>query len=421
MRRSELTDRLRQPYSDDRGYGISKVDKPGYENIWFVVPPPPPLDLRVDVPLQTLRDANLALETRPRLTTASESECLLAYLLMNQEAVSSSRMEGTWSTIDDVLSPRSDDSARAETESVRGYAHALAIGIDAVSDQGPTALDRDLICDTHSRIMRRDPGFTGVAGQIRHPGSPRDVVQIGAIGRKEDALYNPAPPAHVERCLAGVLGWLTNRELIDAGDAGMGLSLPLRLAIGHSHFEAVHPFSDGNGRVGRVLWALQMAASNRLPLYLSGYVEAERDEYSRALQEAQKQLDYNRVIEFVCKAITTCAAEEHATKQALSVLPDTWRQRGKFRANSSAARALALLTAKPILTAKQLSVDLGVSLRAALDGLAFLEEAKIVRERSGRQRGRVFAAEEVTHLLSRSFATDPEDALDMARRTLRLE
>ena len=114
-------------------------------------------------------------------------------------------------------------------------------------------------------------------------------------------------------------------------------------------------------------------------------------------------------------------SESRLVKQALSVLPDTWRQRGKFRANSSAARALALLTAKPILTAKQLSVDLGVSLRAALDGLAFLEEAKIVRERSGRQRGRVFAAEEVTHLLSRSFATDPEDALDMARRTLRLE
>ena len=74
----------------------------------------------------------------------------------------------------------------------------------------------------------------------------------------------------------GVLDWMADETIVDMGDAGMGLSLPLRLAIGHSHFEAVHPFRDGNGRVGRVLMTLQMACTQKLPVYISGFIEAKK-------------------------------------------------------------------------------------------------------------------------------------------------
>ena len=138
---------------------------------------------------------------------------------------------------------------------------------------------------------------------MRAPGLPDDIMQIGGTGRKEDATYNPAPPEHVARCLEDVMAWLRNKTLIEMGDAGMGMGLPVRMAIGHAHFEAVHPFSNGNGRIGRILWPLQMTAAGHLPLYLSGYVEKNRDEYGQALQEAQKKLSYGRIVEFVANAV----------------------------------------------------------------------------------------------------------------------
>ena len=137
-------------------------------------------------------------------------------------------------------------------------------------------------------VVGTDVVILGRTGQANRSAT---VSQLGGGGgRKEDAIYNPSPPEHAARCLEDVMVWIRNKTLIELGDAGMGMSLPVRMAIGHAHFEAVHPFSNGNGRVGRILWPLQMAAAGHLPLYLSGYVERNNHEYGQALQEAQKQL-----------------------------------------------------------------------------------------------------------------------------------
>jgi Fic family protein len=266
--------------------------------------------------------------------------------------------------------------------------------------------------------MQKDPGFSGIAGRLRSPGLPGDVVQIGSFGRKEDSIYNPVPPARVSNCLGEVLDWMSNESLLQYGDAGMGMALPIRMAIGHTHFEAVHPFSDGNGRVGRMLWAFQMAAADRLPLYLSGYVETEKSEYSAALQEAQKQLLYRRMIDFVCRAIIACTEEETVTRQVLERLPDIWQDRGRFRAGSSAARALTLLVRMPVINVKLIASELAVSVQAASQGLRRLEKAGVVKDRSGHGRGRIFAAEEVISVLARPFGVDIEVALEAAGNLL---
>lgn len=418
MKREDLAGRLRQPYTSARGFGVEKVERAGFENIWFVVPPPPPRRLSENPDLKLLRDANLTLQARPRMESASELERTTAYLLMRREAVSSSRMEGTWSTIDEVLSPAERDSGRAASISVRGYTSALLHAYHAVEKVGLAALTPELLCALHERFMQKDPHFHGVAGRLRAPGLPGDVVQIGGLGRKEDAIYNPAPPAHVKRSLDDVLDWMRDESLVDLGDAGMGLSLPVRMAIGHAHFEAVHPFSDGNGRIGRMLWAIQMAAARILPLNLSGYVEVNKDDYGAALAEAQKQLSYRRIVEFVCRAIAVSNEEELVTQRVLQEFPAIWRERGAFRRDSTAHRALDLLVQMPIMTVKVLAAELNVSSQAANEAMRRLEEAAVVRERSGRGRGRQFAAEEVISVLGRSFGTDPDIALEGARRTL---
>lgn len=418
MKREELAGSLRQPYSTDRGFGVEKVVRPGYENIWFVVPPKPPDTVSERLSLPLLRNANEALEQRPRIQTASEIERTTAYLMIRREAVSSSRMEGTWSTVDEILSPASDDAGRTASASVRGYANALMLAIDTVRSKGAAALTPTLVCSLHEKVMQKDPSFRGIAGRLREPGLPGDVVQIGSFGRKEDSLYNPAPPAHVKRSLREVLEWLSDETILQLSDAGMGMSLPIRMAVGHAHFEAVHPFSDGNGRVGRMLWAIQMAASGRLPLYLSGYVETNKSEYGEALQEAQKRLKYRRIIEFVCKAIVACDEEESETRQALQSLPGLWQKRGSFRRGSSAARALPLLIRMPMMSVKLLTAELGVSTQAAHQALQRLEAAAVVRNRTGGYRGQIYVAEEVVALLARPFGTAPEVALEGARRML---
>ena len=418
MNREELVGALRQPYSTTRGCGVEKVDKPGYQNTWFVVPGKPPREITEALSLPLIRDANNVLQGRPGIRVASAIQRTMAYLLMRREAVSSSRMEGTWSTVDEVLSPATDNDRRSATASVRGYASALTFGIESVQMGGMSALTRELVRSLHQRIMEKDIGLHATAGRLREPGLPGDVVQIGHFGRKEDSIYNPAPPAHVQRCLDEVLTWLSDQSLLDLGDAGMGMSLPIRMAIGHTHFEAVHPFSDGNGRVGRIMWALQMAAAGRLPLYLSGYVEAEKAEYVAALQEAQKQLSYRRMTDFVCQAIVACSDEESATHKSLESLPDEWQARGRFRMGSSAARSLELLLGMPVMTVSRLAAELGVSVQAASQGLQRLEDAGVVRDRSKRGRNRIYAAEEVISVLARPFGADIELVLEGARESL---
>ena len=418
MQREDLVSELRQPYSKKSGFGVEKLSKTGFENIWFVVPPNPPHSVSEKLNLPLLRDANLALQRRPTVQPATEIRRTMAYLLVHREAVSSSRMEGTWSTVDEVLTPAVDESERSATAAVRGYASAVMHGIQGVRSKGMAALTPELICDLHKGVMQKDPGFEAIAGRLREPGAPGDVVQIGSFGRREDSIYNPAPPTHVKRCLDEVLNWMSDESLLELGDAGMGMSLPIRMAIGHSHFEAVHPFSDGNGRVGRMLWAMQMAAADRLPLYLSSYVEVEKNEYAASLQEAQKQLTYRRIINFVCRAIVACTDEEAVTQMVLESLPTVWQSRGGFRRGSTAARALPLLLRMPVITVKLLADELNVSVEAASQGMQRLEQAGVVGDRSGRGRGRSYAAEEVIGILARPFGVDPEIALEAARNAL---
>jgi Fic family protein len=296
----------------------------------------------------------------------------------------------------------------------------LTRGVEAVKSDGLAVLTPAFLCDLHKHVMQKDPTFAGVAGRLRRPGRPGDVVQIGSLGRKEDSIYNPAPPQQVKRCLDQVLEWMSDESVLELGDAGMGMALPIRMAVGHAHFEAVHPFSDGNGRIGRMLWALQMVAAGRLPLYLSSYVEADRTEYGAALQEAQKKLKYRRIIEFVCRAMIASCAEEADTQRALHDLPVEWSRRGKFRCGSSAARSLILLLKMPLLTIKMLAAELGVSLQAASDGINRLESAGVVRDRSGHGRRRIYAAEEVISVLARPFGADIDVVLEHARDVLQM-
>lgn len=421
MKTTELTALLRKTVSKGQTYGVCRITDVGWKNIPFVVPPPPPRLLKGPLPHRLIAEAAKVLSSLPGLTEMTELDRLMNNLFLRREVVQSSRLEGTWSTIDHALTPGDLSDlgvGKDEHVAVRSYAKIMDELVAEATSKKEKILSIDLIRRIQRNIVEHDPQSQGVPGKLRSPGEPGSVVTIGGLNRKEDSRYNPAPPQEVRRCLAEVVDWLRDEDLALQGDAGQGLSLPVRLAIGHSHFEAVHPFTDGNGRTGRALWAIQMICAGTMPLYLSGYVEAEKESYASGLEAAQKRLDYVPLIEFTCRAIIESQLELKKSRQVIAELPARWQQRGKFRRNSAAERALEVLMYRPIITSTVLQEELGISGPASTHAINQLVAKKIIRHRKFENRRPLYAAEELIQLLSRPFGSEVELALEKGLQLL---
>lgn len=422
MNIKELEGRLAQPFTPGKECGVAKVDDPDWQNISFVVPPPPPKKLQQkNLPYELMGEALKVLCSLPQAKQMNELDKLVNYLFVRREVVQSSRLEGTWSTIDHALTPgeiADEKDGRNEHQAVRSYANLLEEAVQKTIKKKESVFTVDFVREIQKRIVENDPKSKGIAGKLRTPGQPGSIVVIGGSFRKEDSTYNPAPPTQVKRCLEATLGWFRDTELAQLGDAGSGLTLPMRLAIGHAHFEAVHPFTDGNGRTGRALWPLQIVCSGFMPLYLSGYVEEHKDDYGNALQTAQKKLDYSKIIEFVCNAIIESDHEAKKSKAAIAELENIWQERGKFRAKSAAQRTLKILLTKPIISAETIAKELNVSAPASANAIKTLVEQKIIRFRKHEKRRKIYAAEELVYILARPFGSDIDLALEKAQLVL---
>lgn len=419
MKLDELSPQLRSPFKDKVKGGVLKINSEEYKNVYFVVPPNPPYKIEEKLPFNLIAEANSALSSLPKFEEMTEVDKLINYLFVRREVVQSSRIEGTWSTIDHALSSEPTKANGKDVhEAVRNYAHVIDEFVEIAHKSKESVFNEEIICRIHKGIIERDPNSSGIPGKIRKTGQPGSVVFIGGRNRVEESIYNPAPSSEVKRCLKDFLLWLSDDEFAQKGDAGLGLSLPIRIAVAHSHFEAIHPFTDGNGRVGRALWPLQMVASGHMPLYLSGYVESAKYEYGKALESAQKKLKYAPIIEFICKAILESSIEVKKSKEAILNLENEWLQRGKFKSNSTAMRSLQLLLKYPIITSKLIQHHLKISGPASTNAINRLIESKIIRLRQFENRSPVYAAEEVIHILSRPFGGDIDLALVKARLIL---
>jgi Fic family protein len=427
MKIDELVEDLRQPYSMERGYGVTKLIKPEkeWQNIYFVVPKHPPREITSKLPHKLLNEALKVIGKLPRVNEMSQLDKLINYLFVRREVVQSSRLEGTWSTIDHVLTPgdiAEDNKGKSEHQAVRSYASLLEKIVEETITKKESIFSEKFICNIQKSIVENDPKSRGVPGKLRTEGEPGAIVTIGGSIRKENSIYNPAPAFKVQKCLEEVLEWLRDDEFSQLGDAAAGgLSLPIRLAVAHAHFEAVHPFTDGNGRTGRALWPVQMVCSGYMPLYLSGYVEINNEDYARALEEAQKRLNYIPLIEFICDAIIESNLENQKTKAAINGLEEIWQKRSKFRANSGPRKALILLLEKPIISTSVLEKELGISKTASVNTINALVDKKIIQHRRTENRIRIYAAEELIQILSRPFGEDIDIAIEKAHLLLGLK
>lgn len=174
-----------------------------------------------------------------------------------------------------------------------------------------------------------------------------------------------------------------------------------------AHFEAVHPFLDGNGRVGRLLTPLMLAAEGYEPVYISPWIEAIKALYYEGLKAAQQQLDPAALTGAFAKAIVDTDKELASSEAALGKLNDIWRSAVKLRKNSSADRLLAILLWLPVLSVKTASDTLSVTPKAAGDGIKALCTAGILKELTGWWRNRIFEAPDVMRIITRPFGAVP--------------
>lgn len=373
---------------------LKRLPRP-FEAHYGVVPLPPPEDGASVVPvLARLGDANAALARVETLAAALGDPYLVSRILPRREAVSSSSIEGTNSTLDELLlmEETGDPEASDAAVQVRDYALALGDLVPRARKERHAIFTVALVQNLHRTVMRGDAGYQDVPGALRSR-----VVWIG--GRDiAYSTYNPTPPDSIAACLED-----TMRYMRCEGMQAMQQGLIVRMAIAHAHFEAVHPFRDGNGRVGRLLLPLMMAAEGHAPLYLSPYIEAHKAAYYASLMAAQQRLEWHEAVGFAADAIVGTVKELLATRDALSALRDLWRKRRKFRRESAALRAIDVLPHYPVLTIRRLADILDISVPAATQAIDQLVEAGMLSERTGYARNRVFAAAEVLSIINRPF------------------
>lgn len=319
---------------------------------------------------------------------------LLVGPYVRREAVQSSRIEGTRTDFDELLlsdvaladaletAPASDD-----LRAVRNYVAALEYGVARLAE---LPLSLRLVRELHARLL------DGVRGNIADPGNfRRSQNWIGPPGSTlQNATYVPPPPEEMMGCLGDWENFLHERE-----------TLPdlVQCALMHEQFEAIHPFLDGNGRVGRLLITLFLIEQGRLSqplLYLSDYIERHRNEYYACLQRVRTQGDWRGWLLYFLRGVRETAEQASAQAKALLDLREDYRKKFAGR-----VRLLALIDAlfeNPYLTASRAAQVLGVTQPTARREIASLEAAGDLTERTGRAWGRVWTATRIAALLSGS-------------------
>jgi Fic family protein len=350
-------------------------------------PLPPKIEYGQDLVLALSR-ADAALSELSGLGRHLPNPHLLIAPYVRREAVLSSRIEGTKASLSDLLlneaeaekPPTENDDIRE----VRNYVDALEYGLERLKK---LPLSLRLVREIHARLMKGVRGDRATPGEFR-----RSQNWIGPFGSAPGtAPYVPPPPDHVNDALADWERFLHVRD-----------QMPdlVQCAIMHEQFEAIHPFLDGNGRVGRLLITLFLVERGRLSqplLYLSAYIEEHRRDYYDLLQRVRTHGDWVGWVRFFVAGVTEIATE--AVKQAGQLMDLREKFRGQLRHKAKALILLDELFMNPYMFVSKAERVLKVSNPTARQAVNVLEEHGMLHEVSGRAWGRLYLAKPIMNLL----------------------
>ncbi|HSQ60040.1 MAG TPA: Fic family protein [Acidobacteriota bacterium] len=356
------------------------------------LPPDPPLDLGGGRQ-RLLEDAILSLGRLDSLSALIPDSRLFLYSYIRKEAVLSSQIEGTQSSLSDLLLFELDEAPgvpEADVTEVSNYVAAMEHGLARLWEGFP--LSNRLLREVHGVLLSRGRGSGKSPGEFR-----RTQNWIGGA-RPGTAVFVPPPPADIEDAMANL-----ERFLHAEGD---GWPVVVRAALAHVQFETIHPFLDGNGRVGRLLITLLLCQARVLSeplLYMSLFLKRHRQEYYRLLDQVRRDGDWESWLEFFLRGIRETAEGAVATARELMELVrrDESRLQSGGRWAGSALRVLGVLSERPLVTLKEVRRKTKLSAPAAGDAMSRLVGIGIAREITGRRRNRVFAYDAYLAALSR--------------------
>jgi Fic family protein len=361
----------------------SYMPQPGGHRAFMPKPLPPAPLLNIDVELQAcLSIADRFLGRLDGSIQTLPNSDLFVFMYVRKEAVLSSQIEGTQSSLNDVLEAEAeilDPGRPGDVNEVLNYVRAMNHGLVRLNE---LPLSVRLIREIHDVLMR------GVRGGQRDPGELRQIQNwIGPNGcTMMEATFVPPPPQSVPNCLSELEKFLHDDKL------------PILIAVGlaHAQFETIHPFLDGNGRMGRLLIAFMLCQREVLQtpvLYLSHYFKRNRQTYYERLQAVRDDGDWEGWLKFFLTGVTEVAREATNTSRAIVDLREKHRNLitenfGRVAANG--LKVLEKLYATPIIKVQSI-VDLtGVSFPAANNLMGKFLEHGLLHEITGQTRNRLF-------------------------------
>lgn len=367
------------------------------------VPPPLPPRPPIDV-LQLLDRLSLAERALGRLdgiTMLLPRQELFLYMYVRKEAVLSSQIEGTQSTLSDLLRFENEAQAGRPIDDIRevsNYVDAMMYGLDRLET---LPLSLRLIREMHARLLQSGRGETKDPGEFR-----RSQNWIGGT-RPGNALFVPPPTNELDACLDSMERFMHEEE--------SRLPALIKAGLLHVQFETIHPFLDGNGRIGRLLVTLYLCLNGvlRKPLlYLSLYLKTHRADYYRLLQEVREHGAWEAWLDFFLTGVAETAnqAFEAATRIVDLFKTDRERITAESERPGSALRVHDLLQQNPYLTANHLVERTGLSAPTVNAALVDLQRLGVVEEVTGRRRGRVFGYRRYLAILSEGTEPLPATA-----------
>lgn len=363
------------------------------ERVRAFVPPPLPPDppLRLDGLLDRLSAADRAIGRLDGVSTVLPDRALFLHMYVRKEAVLSSQIEGTQSSLSDLLRFESEAVAGVPLDDVRevsNYVDAMEYGLERLKE---LPLSLRLIREMHARLLRHG------RGQGKSPGEFRTSQNWIGGTRPGNAVFVPPPVNELLPCLDAL------EKFIHAETPGLP---PLvKAGLIHVQFETIHPFLDGNGRIGRLLITLYLCVCGALTeplLYLSLYFKARRDDYYRLLQEVRTQGAWEAWLEFFLDGVAATANQ--AADSAARIIELYRNDRSRITAEGERAGAMLrvhqLLQEKPFLTARKAAELTALSVPTINAAITALLSLGIVDEVTGRRRGRVYCYRAYIELLS---------------------
>ena len=346
------------------------------------LPPEPALLLERDS-LNLLIEANKRLTLLDGLVSRIPNTHLFISAYVRKEALMSSQIEGTQATLDDILDPLIDDNANSNVAEVVNYIKATEYAIKRLQE---LPLCNRLLCETHAILME------GVRGQEKTPGEFRKSQNwIGGQGSTlKTARYIPPAPEDMRGAMHGLESYINNDRLFD------DLDVLIQAALIHYQFETIHPFLDGNGRIGRLLVTLLLMEKRALSspiLYISYALKRNRIEYYDRMTLVREQGDYEQWVRFFLSAVLESANDAIETIDKLVALHEknSALLLNLGRSSKTAKSVFNYLEGSPIIEIQKTAAALGMSFNTVSGAINRLREAGILKQARGVHRNRTFA------------------------------